>query len=116
MTAGIRKVAPIPIIATVPLATVAGNGFRVPATVDLSWYPEYGNCHISRVVDLYLLLDYEEAGEPVCAEWPGVGHGMGYVYCTVTPDLTCLLILMVLLAAYLSLGLKCKDTATCLIV
>ena len=85
MTAGIRKVAPIPIIATVPPATVAGNGFRVPATVDLSGYPEYGTWHMSRVVDLHLLLEYGEAGEAVCAEWPGVGQGLGYVYETVTP-------------------------------
>lgn len=87
MTPGIRKVAPIPIITTVPPETVTGNGIRVPATVDLSGYPEYGNCHISRVVDLYLLLDYGEAGEPVSVELPGVGHGMGYVYATVTPML-----------------------------
>ena len=39
-----------------------------------------------RVVDFNLLLDYGEAGEPVCVEWPGVGHGMGYVYATVTPS------------------------------
>lgn len=86
MTAGIRKVAPIPIIATVPPETVTGNGIRVPATVDLSGYPEYGNCHISRVVDFMLLLDYGEAGESASAEWLGVGHGMGYVYATVTPS------------------------------
>lgn len=116
MTPGIRKVAPIPIIATVPPETVTGNCIRVPATVDLSGYPEYGTCHISRVVDFDLMLDYGEAGEPDSFEWPSVGHGMGYVYGTVTPDLTCLPILIVLLAAYLSLGLKCKDTATCLIV
>ena len=88
MTAGIRKVAPIPIIATVPPATVAGNGFRVPATVDLSGYPEYGTWHMSRVVDLSHLVDYGDAEEPACVVWPGVGHGMGYVYGTVTPILT----------------------------
>lgn len=87
MTAGHRKVAPIPIIATVPPETVTGNGIRVPATVDLSGYPEYGNCHISSVVDFDLLLDYGEAGEPICVEWPGVGHRMGYVYGSVTPML-----------------------------
>lgn len=87
MTPGIRKVAPIPIIATVPPKTVTGNGIRVPATVDLSGYPEYETCHISRVVDLHLLRDYGEAGEAVCAEWPGVDSGMGYVYGTVTPTL-----------------------------
>ena len=64
-----------------------GNGIRVPATVDLSGYPEYGNCHISRVVDFDLMLDYGEAGEPDCVKWPGVGQGMGYVYVTVTPSL-----------------------------
>ena len=85
MITGIRKVAPIPIITTVPPATISGNSIRVPATVDLSGYPEYGTCHISRVVDLYLLLDYGEAGEPACVGRLGVGHGMGYVYGTVTP-------------------------------
>ena len=88
MTAGIRKVAPIPIIATVPPATVTGNSIRVPATVDLSGYPEYGNCHISRVVDFMMLLDYGEAGESAGVELPGVGHRMGYVYGTVTPTRT----------------------------
>lgn len=73
MTAGIRKVAPIPIIATVPPATVAGNGFRVPATVDLSGYPEYGTWHMSRVVDFILLLDDGDAGESACFDLPGVG-------------------------------------------
>lgn len=87
MTPGIRKVAPIPIVATVPPETDTGNGIRVPATVDLSGYPEYGTCHISRVVNFMLLLDYGEAGESACVEWPGVGHGMGYVYGTVTPHL-----------------------------
>jgi len=77
MTPGIRKVAPIPIIATVPPETITGNGIRVPATVDLSGFPEYGTCHISRVVDSTPLLDYGEAGEAVSVEWPGVGHGMG---------------------------------------
>jgi len=85
MTPGIRKVAPIPIIATVPPETVTGNSIRGPATVDLSGYPEYGTWHVSRVVDFDLLLDYGEAGEPVCVEWPGVSHWMGYVYGTVTP-------------------------------
>jgi len=85
MTAGIRKVAPIPIIATVPPAIVTGNGIRVTATVDLSGYPEYRTCYMSRVVDFHLLLDYGEAGEPACVDRPGVGHGMGYVYVTVTP-------------------------------
>lgn len=62
-----------------------GNDIRVPATVDLSGYPEYGNCHISGVVDFHLVLDYGEAGESASVEWPGVDHWMGYVYGTVTP-------------------------------
>lgn len=86
MTAGIRKVAPIPIIATVPPETVMGNGIRVPATVDLSGYPEYGNCHISRVVDFMMLQDDGDAEESVCVDSPGVGQEMGYVYGTVTPS------------------------------
>ena len=88
MTPGVRKVTPIPIIATVPPETVMGNGIRVPATVNLSGYPEYGNWYMSRVVDFPYLVGYGGAGEAVCIEWPGVGHGMGYVYGTVTPSST----------------------------
>lgn len=73
MTPGIRKVAPIPIISTVSPETVTGNGIRVPATVDLSGYPEYGICPMSRVVDFNLLLDDGDAGESVCFDLPGVG-------------------------------------------
>lgn len=73
---------------TVPPETVTGNGIRVPATVDLSGYPEYGNCHISHVVDFMMLLDYGEAVESASVELPGVGHRMGYVYGTVTPTRT----------------------------
>ncbi len=57
----------------------------LPAIVDLSGYQESETWHKSRVVDFHLLLDYGDAGESVCVEWPGVGHGMGYVYGTVTP-------------------------------
>lgn len=86
MMMGVRNVAPIPIISTVPPATITGNGFRVPATVDLSGYPEYETWPKPRVVNFLLLVDYGDAGESVCAEWPGVGHGKGYVYGTVTPN------------------------------
>ena len=72
MSPGIRKVAPIPIVATVPPETVTGNGIRVPATVDLSGYPEYGIAPMSRVVDFILLLDDGDAGESACVDLPGV--------------------------------------------
>lgn len=92
-----------------------GNGIRVPATVDLSGYPEYGNCHISRVVDFMLLLDYGEAGESASAEWLGVGHGMGYVYATVTPsspDASCGIVMVVRQSEYSTAAIGQKLSIT----
>lgn len=54
--------------------------FWGPVSVDFLGCPGSETGPISRVVKLLLLLDYGEAGEGACVDWPGVDQGKRYVY------------------------------------